>query len=89
MHLLSLITVFAAVAQTAPLDERNTACTSITVSQKAAVKKAFTDAKIIPQAVNAGIDPNFPTLYAKGAYGERQFNLGNVLTVLSSCSFMS
>lgn len=76
---------YALSVSAAPLEERNT-CSTISSTDAAAVKQAFADAKIIPQAVNANIESNFPTVKVSAAYGANQANLGNTFTTLSTCS---
>lgn len=76
---------YALSVSAAPLEERNT-CSTISTTDAAAVKKAFADAKIIPQAVNANIESNFPTVKVSAAYGANQANLGNTFTTLSMYS---
>lgn len=88
MHFTSfLIASLSSLSFASPVKRQS--CSTISASAAATVKSAFSSAKVIPQAVNANIDPNFPTLKVNAAYGNKQFNLGNTLTVLSSCQCSS
>lgn len=80
MYLQSLLTALLTTlplttALPSPLDERTT-CSAVGISatDAAAVKSAFSAAKLTPQAIHSGINPK---VKVSAAYGSKAVNLGN------------